>query len=302
MTFNIDIILPCGRPRSHQAKKTINSIIKIKKKINKKNKINIIIVGPNLNELFVEISNQVTLIDTKVLLKPSENRNIGAKAGSSEFIFFIDDDCLITFDNFLKIIQIVNDEDGYIDLIGFKISSQNKKIINMAHDFSGFTYQQLPVRLNKDQSKHIYFVSAAILVSRKIFSRMNGFDESLRYFEDADFSRRCIKNKAKILYAGDISIIHLHNRNLLADIIRLQFISGIDFINYKKKYKKINKNSIQVYFSFILIPFKSLLYTLRAINWNYKYRPEIFIIAPILFFLFSIHLSGNIFGHLKFLK
>lgn len=299
MAFNIDIVLPCGRPRSHQAKKTINSIIKIKKKINR---INIIIVGPNLNELFVEISNQVTLIDTKVLLKPSENRNIGAMAGSSEFIFFIDDDCVISFDNFLKVIQIVNDNDKCIDLIGFKISSQNKKIINLAHDFSGFTYQQLPIRLNENQSKHILFVSAAMLVSRKIFSRINGFDESLRYFEDADFSRRCIKNRSKILYAGDISIIHLHNRNLLADIFRLQFISGIDFINYKKKYKKINKNSFFLYFSFILIPLKSLVYTLRAINWNYKYRPEIFIVAPFLFFLFSVHLVGNIIGQIKFLK
>ena len=282
--YSIDIVVPCGRPDSIITRKCINQLIRIKMVFNK---INIYIAGPIKKNYF---GSEVHYLTTKKIIFPSSARNIAGFKGNGEYILFIDDDCFITNKEFKKLLVILNTAD--YEMVAAKITSANNTIKNMIHDFAGFTYQQLPKRLDSSNLKNILFVTAFLLVKRQIFENQNGFDENLRYFEDCDFVLRCNQTQIKKLYAGDINILHYHSRKTLLSIIKVQFLSGLEYFKFSKR-EKFN------FLYFIKIPISSLASTISALKWNISYLPKIILISPMIYLIFLVHISARYIGGKK---
>lgn len=279
--YSIDIVVPCGRPESHITRKCINQLINIKKYFKK---INIYIAGPVEKKYF---GNQVNYLTTKKIIFPSIARNIGGFKGRGDFILFIDDDCFVAKKEFDKLVKIIDTSD--YEMVAAKITSANNTITNMLHDFTGFTYQQIPKRIKSTDLKNILFVSAFLVVKRNIFEKIGGFNEHLRYFEDSDFVLRCNQNSIKKLYAGDILIRHHHTRKTLMSVFKVQFLCGMEYF----KYSSSERYDIKYFFK---IPLQALFSTISALRWNFSYYPKIIFISPVMYLIFFVHIFARYIG------
>lgn len=143
-------------------------------------------------------------------------RNIGATGSDSEFIFFLDDDAYIepsTIQNALKVILT----DPNIAIVQTKVLSDinPKKILGIAHDIDTRTSLIKAYGVNElDKGQYsnvidIPMVGTGWLIRRKVFNRVDGFDEKFFVpYEDSDISLRIRKLGYRIVFAPNSQIWH----------------------------------------------------------------------------------------------
>ena len=259
-------------------------------------------------------------------LNPSENRNKGAEKSKGGFVIFLDDDAFIDKDylnkveEFLKkypetdIVggpQLTPEQDGFFA----KISG-----IALTSSFGAFKvnkrYQEGKINFNVDETS---LTSANLLVRKKSFEKIKGFDLKLFPGEDPEFIQRAKKLNFKIAYNPEMKVFHKRRPNF--NLFCKQFFK-YGFVRPKIN-KILRQNKIiflipmlfSVYILFLptmflffqpfIFPF--LFYILLAILFSakdsFKNRKVIsFFILPFLYF--SIHLSygiGMFTGYVKIL-
>ncbi len=118
----------------------------------------------------------------------SHQRNIGAKAGSSPIILFLDAD-VILHPNFLQ--TLIKQTEG-IDLANCWARAQSS---NPMDQFLFLMYNILALEIGK----YIWpaGLGSSIFSTRSIFNDIDGFDETLTIWEDVDYIKRAIKSEAK---------------------------------------------------------------------------------------------------------
>ncbi len=116
---------------------------------------------------------------------PGVARNAGARRASGELLFFIDADVVLP-DDFL--------ENAFNEM--------SERSIDMATcEFKPLSYRQLDhfihrainavIRIERNVKPEVF--GACILVSRSLFDRIIGFDETVRLAEDCDFVNRAYR-------------------------------------------------------------------------------------------------------------
>jgi glycosyltransferase involved in cell wall biosynthesis len=116
---------------------------------------------------------------------PAVGRNNGAKAAKGEFLFFFDSDVRLPR-GFLK---KAHDEiqERFLDLATCPFRPlSNLRIDKAMHDFA-----VAGIRLSQFSVPHA--PGFCIFVSKRLFERVGGFDESIRLAEDHDFVKRASK-------------------------------------------------------------------------------------------------------------
>jgi glycosyltransferase involved in cell wall biosynthesis len=113
---------------------------------------------------------------------PAAGRNNGARAAQGDFLFFLDADVRVpaTFlqDAYSEI------EERYLDLATCEVAPLSEHPVDqLLHDFAN-----VAIKLGQFSEPHA--PGFCILVSRRLFKRVGGFDESLRMAEDHDFVKR----------------------------------------------------------------------------------------------------------------
>ena len=281
--LSIDIVVPCGRPNSIITKRCINQLIKLK---NFSSKINIYVSGPVMKSYF---GDEIHYVTTNKIRYPSICRNLGGFKGKGEYILFVDDDCFVRDKCFKKLLNILKTND--YGMIAAKIKSVKNNLINVIHDYTGFSYQQLPINIDSSDYKFL-FVSAFLCVKREIFENVKGFDENLRYFEDSDFVLRCNQRHVKSLYAGTICIEHHHSRTTLFSIFKVQYLSGLDYY----KFSNVKEHNLIYLFK---TPISSLKATISTLIWNWKYFPSLILYSPIIYLVLTVHIFARNLGARK---
>jgi len=107
----------------------------------------------------------------------SEARNKGAHMASGEILVFCDDDIVFTEDFFWEVIKRKKDR----EIIGLE-----------DYDFG-------------------LLLTRFMVVSKKEFMDINGFDESLNHMEDTDFCLRAKKKGYKLVKLPRDSVIHIEH-------------------------------------------------------------------------------------------
>jgi glycosyltransferase involved in cell wall biosynthesis len=116
---------------------------------------------------------------------PGVGRNRGAAVASGEYLFFFDADVVLPDDFLAKAVKEM-DED-FIDLATCAFYPAS----DLRLDKILFAFANLTVRMNANANPRA--AGFCIFITKRLFDRINGFDESLRLAEDHDLVDRAAK-------------------------------------------------------------------------------------------------------------
>ena len=206
----------------------INSILTSKLKT----KIEIIVVEngkEDLGKKLNKISSQIKYIKSTKNLGYGGGINLGSKYASGNYIFILNPDTFVEKDTIDKLYQFLKSKNraGAVSplLLGKNLKpfeTQSKKELTPINSILSFS-----VLRKLFPSKSIYndkffktwnkefpievkaLPGAAIMISKKLFNKLNGFDESFfLYFEENDLSKRIINLGLKLYVIPDAKVIH----------------------------------------------------------------------------------------------
>lgn len=180
---------------------------------------------------------------------PAKGKNQGAKAAKGDLLLFLDADTILPED-FLKI-NLKEFKRRKLQIAGFLISSfeKNRKITNWLFNL----FYNFPIIF---WEKIIPHAAIAILISKDVFEKINGFDENIILAEDHDLTRRAAKfgrygilKKCKVLtserrFRKDgwiktyLKYIYTELHMIFIGPIKKQGIIKYEFNHYSDKNKK----------------------------------------------------------------
>ncbi|MCK4474144.1 glycosyltransferase [Candidatus Parcubacteria bacterium] len=115
---------------------------------------------------------------------PAQGRNKGAETAKGDIFLFMDADNIYLPENFLDCL-IKEFKQRNLDVASFPIFPQG-------NGFDKFAYKIYNNFVNLSQ-KFVAHATNSVLVKKKIFQAINGFDEKIKIAEDHDFAKRAFK-------------------------------------------------------------------------------------------------------------
>ena len=188
---------------------------------------------------------KISLIKNKYNAGFSSAVNQGVKICQGKYILVLNPDTLFVEDSLVKLINAANNQKGLgalgpalIDEGGALQQSfwRNPSIINTL--LSIFHLDLLNYKKNyKDKRFNVIsdvetISGAALFLHRKIFNKLNGFNEKLFWMEDIDLCFRMKKMGYKIYYLPSTKIIHFSGKSAITNYkvaISNQLLSKIKF-------------------------------------------------------------------------
>ena len=185
---------------------------------------------------------------------PAKARNNGAKYAKGQFLIFLDADVRIPKTFFKKIDKEIYNH--YLDLATCRFKPiSKKKIDKIMHDIVNYG-----IILSQYIDPHA--PGFCIIVSKRLFNRVHGFNEKLKLAEDHDFVKRASKfRKLKVIESTYFKVsvrrldkegrLGLAEKYAFVEIYRLLFgdiykdLFNYEFGNYDNKNNKKSKKLIK---------------------------------------------------------
>ena len=227
------------------------------------NILEVLIVGQQ-NDLLIQDNSKFRYIQIEKNPSPARNRNTGALLARSEWLCFLDSDCVLMNDWLEKIVKNLNKTDkiyvGSIDMYPeMPYWSWCDHLLCFGDQVHGI-YNGKFLR---------YVATNNMVVSKDLFLRIGGFDESFTKpaGEDFDFCTQAAKLGHRIVFINDAIVFHNHIRKNSNNAWMHLFLFGESTIQRRLK----NKNELSIFH-----------------KWEYsilknKYMGEIFGLGRILF-------------------
>jgi len=148
--------------------------------------------------------------------------NLGAKLAEGEFLLFLNPDTVVSESELEKLLSLAKQNAAYTILSCRQINEKGKECITSGpfpefYNLTGF--QRAIFRglmpgaqsLTPDVSFPDWISGSVVLIMRKIFNNLNGFDEDFwMYFEDVDLCKRVSNSGGKVVFCKDITVEHNH--------------------------------------------------------------------------------------------
>ena len=147
---------------------------------------------------------------------PSEVRNVGAKEAQYDILAFVDADCVVTEGWLSRIFQAFDDES--IGAYG------GEYLAPRGGNWVEKDWNPVVIKQFKNEKGKLPGGNFSIRAS--LFSRLNGFDETLMSAEDDDLSRRVLESGMACVLEGAHSILHLGYPKSLTDTYKKQVWHG----------------------------------------------------------------------------
>ncbi len=208
---------------SYNSQNFINDCLQSIQKYEGKDVEIIVVDNASSDKTLTEIKNsnvKVKLVSLNENLGYSKANNIGAKKASGEYLFFLNPDTKLLMNTTDKLIQIFA-ENINIGLVAPKLVEPSGKtqpsvrklptILGAIKEYlfkKEHEYEQFAPTTNSNIVVEVVY-AGAVLITKKIWSKINGFDEKFfLYFEDIDLCRKLKINSFIVIYAPSISVLH----------------------------------------------------------------------------------------------
>lgn len=192
-----------------------------------KDKLEILVVDNGSTDNTLQI---VSDFGIKSVIEPGVKvggvRNFGAKITSSDIIVFLDSDCVVETDWLeLGVEQL---QKGFAAVGGQYLLRDQPAWI-----------ERYWVLNNSREHVHQYaLVGGCIFIWRKIFTELNGFNETLNSGEDYELTERIKKSGGKVVIYPAISVIHLGYPQTIRVFMKRQYWHSADYVsNFPKTLK-----------------------------------------------------------------
>jgi len=179
----------------------------------------LIVVDNNSNDGSIQYIKEnfpnITLIENSKNLGFAGGNNMGIKACSGEWIFFLNNDTILE-KNCLEFLakHIENRKNEQLVFMPLMLKADSPEFIDSAGDMLypwGYAYRYNNVPANKFlESKEIALACCgAAMFNRELIEKLNGFDEDFfLYYEDVDLSLRARHLGAKIWLVPQAKVFH----------------------------------------------------------------------------------------------
>lgn len=171
----------------------------------------------------------ITLIENNENVGFSKANNQAVKQAKGEYVCILNPDTVVAEDTFIKIFEFA-DSKADIGIVGCRlIDGTGSFLPESKRNVPTVKVASLKMMGNSDRyyANHIeetdiaeasIFVGAFMVIKKKIYEALNGFDEDFfMYGEDIDFSYRAIKLGYRNYYFGETTIIHYKGESTLKD-------------------------------------------------------------------------------------
>lgn len=130
---------------------------------------------------------------------PGPGRNRGAEVATGEFLFFFDADVELPRDFLEKALAELNER--FVDLATCEFKPKS----DLRLDDIMFRFANLTVKMNQDLNPRA--AGFCIFITRRLFRRIGGFDETLKLAEDHDLVQRASKFRPlRVLNSVNLSV------------------------------------------------------------------------------------------------
>ena len=252
-------------------------------------------IGDDLEVIVVDNSPNMELFDeikakfNEVKVIKNENKgfghgnNVGYQNATGKYLFFLNPDTILIEPIFHSILTVM-EADSRVGMLGMKLLDVNRNE-NMSfhyleeHTFLRAQLAKINNKRNNFKQDKMYICGADMVMRKKVFEEIGGFDENLfMYYEESDLTRRLHEKKYHNVFVHDLKLIHLEaastaNQKIKKETIERELDSYLYYckkfnLNFKKFIKKKKRYAI----------FKKSLYQLRnsqAIEY-YKVAIEVY--------------------------
>lgn len=206
--------------------------------------INFEIIVVNNNNLDIQCPSGARIINVGKNIGFGAGCNLGVKNAQGRYLLFLNPDTEILSGNLANILNKFK-EDQTIGAIGPRLTMENGETQWWCAGKEFSLWRLIKNNLGIIESKKIWesktgvfadWVSgAALVITKKIFDNIGGFDENFfMYFEDEDLCKRIRKRGYKVLYYPETSVLHKGGKSRRSFLRqKLQFFKSLFF--YVKK-------------------------------------------------------------------
>lgn len=172
-----------------------------------------------------------------------KNCNQAVKKARGEYLFFLNNDTKVTENWLTPLIELI-ERDETIGMVGSKLVYPDGRLQEAGgiiwSDGSGWNYGRLddPEKPDYNYVKDVDYISgAAIMISRKLWDEIGGFDERFApaYCEDSDLAFEVRKHGKRVVYQPQSVVIHFEGISNGTDV------EGTGL----KQYQKVNQEKFK---------------------------------------------------------
>lgn len=234
--MTVDVIIVTYN-RAGDLPDTLEHILKNGKGLNK-----IIVVNNNSTDnteaVLKEYENndKIEIYNEKINHGCSGGRNFGAQHSTADIIIGLDDDAIITTENFIE--KIINrfSKEPECGVLMFQLKNFYSKEIE-SHEFPA----DLSVHDGNQEFFASYFIGASWAMRRDVFVSAGGFDKNFFiYMDEVDISFRIINRGYSIIYFPEIKVLHkvspegrLSGREKIKSQLRHRLGIGYKYLPFK---------------------------------------------------------------------
>lgn len=202
------------------------------------------------------VKQQVSYFKNEVNRGPSATRNTAVSSAKGDWYAFLDGDDVWHFDHLKHMIMTTQENPDcdfiYSDLKYF-FDDIDTPLFGISSIVSEEHLRTFPISLYKQD---FFIQPSTMMVSPKLYSTINGFDESYRFAEDLKFNLKCLQKGFKFAYSGISTCYHRKHSD------------GFSTNSFKMTYNHAKVFEETIAWNWIEIPMK-LRYKKAANYWLY---------------------------------